>query len=169
MSTSSRKPTLYVAIAIIAFTLIALSAIFLRVYRLPFIIIDIFGIRNSITHWIGWIGAIWMALYTPIYSIAKRRKPELTSRLLRVHVIGNLIAVMFVSIHFAQQVTRPANNYPNLGTGIVLYVAMIILVSSGFVVYFGYGKRWLKVIRQLHPAVALTFYLTIIMHIIHGI
>jgi hypothetical protein len=169
MSTESRRSTFYIALAIIAFTVLSIAAIFLGVYRLPFVIIDILGARNSVTHWVGWAGAIWMALYTPVYSIVKRRRPVLISGLLRAHVIGNLIAVMFVSVHFAHQVTRPANNYPDLGTGIVLYIAMILLVSSGFMVYFGYGKRWFKMIRQLHPAVALTFYLIIIMHIIHGI
>jgi hypothetical protein len=31
------------------------------------------------------------------------------------------------------------------------------------------GKRFFRQIRFLHPAFALTFYMVIIMHIIHGI
>ena len=89
--------------------------------------------------------------------------------MLKIHVFGNLLSVTMISIHFAHQVTRPASNYPELGTGIVLYSAMILLVSTGFLQYFGLAKSKIKAIKFLHPAIALTFYLTIIMHILHGI
>jgi hypothetical protein len=89
--------------------------------------------------------------------------------MLKVHVLGNLLAVMLVSIHFAHQVTRPPTNYPDLGTGVVLYISMVLLVLTGFMLYFGFGKRLIKQLRFLHPSIALTFYLTIILHIIHGI
>jgi len=89
--------------------------------------------------------------------------------MLKVHCLGNLLAVMLVSIHFAHQVTRPPSNYPDLGTGVVLYVAMVLLVSTGVLLNFGFGKGLIKQLRFLHPSIALTFYLTIILHIIHGI
>jgi hypothetical protein len=89
--------------------------------------------------------------------------------MLRVHVLGNLLSVMLVSIHFAHQVTRPPTNYPDLGTGVVLYSSMVLLVSTGFMLNFGFGKRFIKQLRFLHPSLALTFYLTIIQHIIHGL
>ena len=88
--------------------------------------------------------------------------------MLNVYVIGNLLAATLVSIHFAQQVTRPISNYSELDTGIVLYAAVILLVSCGFMVRFGLGSRF-KQLRFIHTSVAVTFYLTIIMHIIHGI
>jgi len=89
--------------------------------------------------------------------------------MLLVHVFGNLLAVMLVSIHFAHQVTRPPTNYPDLGTGIVLYVSMVLLVSTGFLLFFRFGKRLVKQLRFFHPIIALTFYLTIILHIIHNL
>ena len=89
--------------------------------------------------------------------------------MLNVYVIGNLLAATLVSIHFAQQVTRPISNYSELDTGIVLYATVILLVSCGFMVRFGLGSRFIKQLRFIHTSVTVTFYLTIIMHIIHGI
>jgi len=79
-----------------------------------------------------------------------------------------LPAVLRVSIHFAHQVTRPASNYPDLGTGIVLYATMILLVKTGIVLISNIGTKFVKQTRFLNPAFALTFYTVIIMHIIQG-
>lgn len=83
-------------------------------------------------------------------------------------MIGNLIAVLLVSVHFAHQVTRPAGNYPDLSTGIILYVTMILLVLTGFIMYSGIAKRLYKQILFFHPAFTLTFYMVIIIHIIRN-
>ena len=79
-----------------------------------------------------------------------------------------MLAVLRVSIHFAHQVTRPASNYPDLGTGIVLYATMILLVTTGMVSISNIGTKFAKQTSFLHPAFALTFYTVIIMHIIRG-
>jgi hypothetical protein len=79
-----------------------------------------------------------------------------------------LLAVLLVSIHFAHQVTRPASNYPDQGTGIVLYATMILLVKTGMVLISNIGTKIVKQTRFLHPAFDLTFYTAIIMHIIQG-
>ncbi|MBN1683000.1 hypothetical protein JW865_05555 [Candidatus Bathyarchaeota archaeon] len=120
-------------------------------------------------HWLGWIGTLFIAITVPIYFFIKRKMPKKIRGMLKIHVFGNLLSVTMISIHFAHQVTRPASNYQELGTGIVLYAAMILLVSSGFLQYFGLAKSKIKSMKFLHPAIALTFYLTIIMHILHGI
>jgi uncharacterized membrane protein len=88
---------------------------------------------------------------------------------LNIHIIGNLVAVLLVSVHFAHQVTRSTSAYPDLGTGIVLYAAMMLLVATGILRYSGIGKRFAKQIIFLHPAFAVTFYMVIILHILHGI
>jgi hypothetical protein len=51
---------------------------------------------------------------------------------------------LLVSIHFAHQVTRPASNYPDLGTGIVLYATMILLVTTGMVLISNIGTKFVK-------------------------
>ena len=37
---------------------------------------------------------------------------------------------MLISIHYAQQVGRPAAFYPDLGTGLALYIVMVTLVIA---------------------------------------
>ena len=167
--TRTRGTLFWAASMIILATTILVAAVFLRLWRLPFIQIEVLGIRNSPVHWVGWIGTTYIALYTAFYSLAKRRYPSLMRRLLNFHVLGNLLSVAFISIHFSHQVTRPPTAYPALGTGVVLYASMILLVLTGFSTRFGYSGSYPKQVRWLHAATALTFYLSIAMHIIHGI
>jgi len=72
---------------------------------------------------------------------------------------------MFVSIHFTQQISRPPQAFPQLGTGIVLYAAMILLVLTGFFLRF----KPVRYSRVLHTSVAVSFYLIIVVHVLHGL
>jgi hypothetical protein len=164
-----KKLILSIASLIIVATTIIVALIFLRAFRLPFVNVSILGADYSLTHWVSWIGTLYIAFATPIYPIIKHRFPKYLSSTLSFHITGNLIGVMLVSVHFAHQVTRSASNYPDLGTGIVLYATMLFLASTGFIQYSSLTKKFAKQIRFLHPAFALTFYTVIIMHIIHGI
>ena len=164
-----KKVVLTVASIIIVATVIIVTLIFLRAFRLPFVNVNILGATYSLTHWVGWIGALYIAFATPIYPMVKHRFPKHLRRTLYFHIIGNLTGVLLVSVHFAHQVTRSASNYPDIGTGIVLYATMLILASTGFMQYSSLAKRFAKQIKFLHPAFALTFYTVIIMHIIQGI
>ena len=164
-----KKLVLSIAAIIIMVTIVVVALVFLRVFRLPFVYVTILGANHSLTHWIGWIGALYIAFATPVYPITKRKFPPLIKSALSSHIVGNLIAVLLVSTHFAHQVTRPASSYPDLGTGIVLYATMIILVSTGFIQYSSIAKKYINQMKFLHPAFALTFYTVIVMHIIQGI
>jgi hypothetical protein len=163
------KLILLASCIIVIITIILEAVIFLHITRLPFIQISVLGVTNSLTHWIVWIGTLYVAFATPFLPIIKRKASKHFRAMLNVHMIGNLLAVMLISVHFAHQVTRSATSYPNLGTGIVLYAAMVLLATTGLVLASGIGARFYKQIRFLHPALALAFYLVIVMHIIHGI
>ena len=89
-----------------------------------------------IHHWLSWTGTLFVAIFTPFYYWKKRSNPASLKNLLKVHIFGNLFAFMFVSIHFAQQMSRPAQFFPHLGTGIVLYPTMLLLVTTGFIQRF---------------------------------
>jgi hypothetical protein len=109
---------------------------------------------------------MYIAFATPIYPIIKRKYFHLIDKMLSIHVTGNLLGVLLVSIHFAHQITRPLSSYPDLGTGIVLYVAMIVLSATGLILITGIGRKFYRTIRFLHPAFAITFYTVIVMHIL---
>jgi len=156
----------WIAIGIILITTCLSIATFLRWFRLRFQVGPFY-----FTHWLGWIGSLFIAFYTPTYYILKRRNPRHVKTLIKIHVFGNLLAVMLISIHYAQQMGRPAQFYPELGTGLTLYIVMFLLVATGFLHRFGILDRLRRYRvflphqnRFLHIAITTTFYIVIIVH-----
>ena len=138
-------------------------------------------------HWLGWIGAVYIAFATPTFYILRRRYPKRRNSMIGFHIFGNLFAFMLVSLHFAQQISRPPEFFPELGTGIIQYIAVLLLVSTGFVhKYHTLEKRSIAVSskqlhkyhqriypphrnRFIHISITLTYYLVIIFHVIDHI
>lgn len=157
------------ALAIVAATAIVMAAVLLRLVRLPFTQINIMGAINSPQHWTGWIGSLIMLAVTAWYVYAKRARHAPTANTLRLHAFGNLLGFLLVSTHLAHQVTRSPTNYPDLGTGIVQYVAVVILVTTGLTTFFAVKPAWIRYYKFLHPAAAMTLLMSIILHIIHDL
>lgn len=151
------------ALALIIATAILMAATYFRWINLGFVVGP-----YRFTHWVGWIGALYIAVAVPAYAIFKRRKPQKMKGLLRMHVYGNLLAFLLISIHFASQMARPT--LPDLGTGIALYTAMLLLAATGLLQRFRIiqGLK-LQGNRFLHVSLAVSFYLVIGIHILHGI
>jgi len=84
-------------------------------------------------HWLGWIGTVYIAFATPTFYILKRRYTNRLRLMVGFHVFGNLFAFLLISLHFAQQISRPPQFFPELGTGIIQYFAVLLLVSTGFI------------------------------------
>jgi hypothetical protein len=134
-------------------------------------------------HWLGWIGTFFIAFATPTFYILKRRYPKRLNSMVGFHIFGNLFAFMLVSLHFAQQISRPPQFFPELGTGIIQYVVVILLASTGFIHKFHTlettssrqsHKYHQKIYpphrnRFLHVSITLTFYIVVIFHIIDHI
>lgn len=157
------KLSAYIALLFILATVSSMIAIIFDIVELHFAIGP-----YDFHHWLSWTGTTFIAIFTPIYYWMKRNKPGSLKNLLRVHVFGNLLSFLFVSIHFTQQITRPARFYPDLGTGIVLYPTILLLVATGFVTRFLSYKNKSKLLF-IHRGITFTFYLVIIVHILHGI
>lgn len=123
-----------------------------------------------LSHWFVWIGTVYVAIAVPVIAGLKKRRPQRYKTLFRTHVFGNLLAFMLISLHFASQISRPASSYPDLGTGLVLYIAMLLLVGTGFL-QRSQLRSSIKPIsyRFVHMGSAVTFYLIIIVHILHGL
>jgi hypothetical protein len=121
-------------------------------------------------HWFVWIGTLYIALAVPIIAILKKRYVSKFLTLFRVHVIGNLLAFLLISIHFAGQITRPAEFYPDLGTGLALYITMILLVATGYTHRF----QLIPIIKSqtrkfTHVGLSFSFYTIISIHTLHGL
>jgi len=120
------------------------------------------------SHWLVIVGTTYIGIATPAFSILKNRPHAKYETLIQLHVIGNLSAVLLVTIHFASQVTR--STPARLETGLALYVVMLLLVVSGFMYRFRFLPRLSIGTNRLgHVGVALSFYMLIVIHILHGI
>ena len=119
-------------------------------------------------HWLSFIGVGYIAIYTPVYSIMKRRSTARIRTLLSIHVLGNLTAFLLISLHFTQQMGRPAEFAPTLGTGIALYIIVGIMVLTGLMQRYRLAGRFLKTGRFVHVSLSLSFYIVIIIHVLHN-
>jgi len=123
-----------------------------------------------LNHWFVLIGTFYIAFAVPVIVTLKRHHPNSVRSLIRIHMFGNLLAFALISVHFASQISRPAARYPNLGTGLALYVALILLVGTGISQRFHLTQKIKpQTYRFLHTGAAVTFYLIIVIHILHGL
>ena len=120
-------------------------------------------------HWLAWAGALFIAIYTVAFYVLKSRKRDSYDTLLRVHVYGGLLSATLIALHFAHHVTRPAEFYPDLGTGIVLFAALVISVFAGFLMRFRWLRGGMREWRLFHTGAAGAFYLVIVVHTLQGL
>jgi hypothetical protein len=155
----------WIATAILVITIAAMFAIILNFVRIGFFVGPF-----RLNHWFVWIGTIYIAFAVPVIARIKKRCPQQYGLLVKTHIFGNLLAFMLISLHFASQISRPAEAYPDLGTGLVLYAAMVLLVGTGFLQRFRLTPSVKPgSYRFLHMGAAIAFYRIIIVHILHGL
>jgi len=87
-------------------------------------------------------------------------------RFLSIHAFGNLVAFMFISMHVASQLSRTAPFAPDFGTGIILFLLVLIQVMSGMLIKLNILRSYYKQRRLIHVAVAYFFYVFIFSHIL---
>lgn len=162
-SNLSRGVSLWIALLIILVAICLFVASYLHYINVSFVLGPF-----RFSHWLALVGTSFIILYTPIYYVWRHRNPKLFLPLRRVHVFGNLISVALISVHFDGQISRPPQAYPPLGTGIVLYAMMLLLVVTGFVQRFQIVKN-LRYWRFCHVGAVIIFYLVIVVHILHGL
>lgn len=120
-------------------------------------------------HWLAWLGSAYIAFFVPVLRWVRATDPRRYRNLLPYHIYGNLISVAFITMHFSQQMARPPQFAPDLGTGVVLYASMFLLVATGILLQFRFFKARRSWWRYLHTGVTTTFYLIIVVHILQGV
>ncbi len=121
-------------------------------------------------HYIAFAGTLYIAFGVILFSALRRRNPNKYRMLLKAHTIGNLLSFLLISLHFAGQVGRPANFYPNFGTGLALYIGMVALVGTGLALRFSLFRNLSsQTNRFIHVSLVFAFYLVIGIHILHGL
>lgn len=122
------------------------------------------------SHWMGIIGAFYILIFTPLYYFMKRRFPNRRKTLINIHIFGFTTSYLLVSIHFAGQLSRPLQFYPDLGAGLALYILVTFLVLTGYL----YRYRPIKLKsgkllpphfnRALHVGLVSGVYIVLIVH-----
>ena len=160
---ATKEKDFWVAIAILIATIAVMLTVVLHIIRVNQIIGPF-----RLSHWFVWTGTLYIAIAVPTIAILKKRHPQRYKILFRTHVFGNLLAFILISLHFASQISRPS--LPELGTGIFLYIAMVLLVGTGFLQRFQLlPSIKTQSYRFIHMGSAVAFYLIIIVHILHGL
>ena len=161
---SIKSLAFWIATSIVLVAILLILATYFRWFRLT---AELGG--ESVHHWFSYSGTAFIGIYLPLYSFLKRRYTSKQKLLLYIHVFGNLLAFSAISIHFTHQLTRPAQAYPDLGTGVALITTLVILIITGFVLRFQLIGKGLKSWRWVHTGLILSFYLIIVLHILHGL
>lgn len=164
MPRSRKSGQFYIAIALVLAVIILSIGTYLLWWNLHFSIGPLY-----FHHWLSFVGAGYIAVFTPIYAIMKRRSPRRFGTLLNIHVFGNLVAFLLISLHFTHQLGRLAQFAPTLGTGLTLYVIVAVMVMTGFVQRFQLAGRFLKSWRFIHVSLSLSFYIVVVLHILHNL
>jgi hypothetical protein len=116
----------------------------------------------TITHLASYIGGFWIAIFTPIYQVLKRRSPQHFKSMLNVHVLGNLLAFVLITTHL----THREINSVFLGSGTALYIALVSMVVTGIIQRFNLLKSIRKQVKFVHVSMTTAFYLILIVHVI---
>ena len=154
---------------LLALLIIIVAASFSIIVYLHWMSMGFFIGQFRLSHWLTIIGSSYIAIATPIFIILRRIYPQKTMILFRFHIFGNLLLFALISIHFASQMGRPATNFPELGTGLVMFIAMVLQVTSGFTQRFILINRNPKALQFIHASLIIIFYAAILFHVLHGL
>lgn len=155
----------WLAFMIILVTVYLMVATYLDWFQLNFFVGSF-----RFPHWLVWIGTLYIAFFTPAYYVLKRRYPKRLKAFVKMHVFGNLFAFLLISVHFAQQIGRPPQFFPDLGTGLALYLVMLVLTATGFFHRFQMVRSLRPHFnRFMHVSVTMSFYIIIGIHILQGL
>lgn len=159
----SKNSEFWLSLIILLVTFIASNIFFFAWYNLTF-----FLGPYLFSHWFSLIGFLFVSILLPIYYLLRRKRPQNSKVLLRIHVFGNLFSFFLISSHFAQHLGRLAATFPYLETGIISFVITGILVTTGFFERFRITGKQIKYIKNIHRYITLFFYLIIIIHTLQG-
>jgi hypothetical protein len=116
-------------------------------------------------HWLGIIAAIFPAVSIPIHYIIKRKRPQNRRKILKIHVLGNLVAFLLISLHFAQNVGRLSGALERLGAGVALYFVFSLIVATGILERYQTSGKLLRCIKIIHKYTIIFLYLALLIHL----
>jgi hypothetical protein len=155
-----KNPEFWLALVLVLLTIFVLFVFYPRSFIMTI---------NPIYHWLSWVGASYISIAVPVLYVLKNRYTNRYQWVMRIHIFGNLVAIAIISAHVTYQIGGP----PILGTfthlGLTLVIAFVLLVITGFMLRYQLLNRYRKSIRFVHVSLITTFYLVLIVHILHGL
>lgn len=119
-------------------------------------------------HWLTIIGTSYIGIATPTFVLLRRFSTLKIKLLRRFHIFGNLILFTLISIHVAGQTSRTLADYPSLGLGLAMFIALTLEVISGFAERFPIIPQISqKTNKFIHASLIMVFYLVIGFHVLH--
>lgn len=153
------KTQFRLAIGLLAISIFVAVGTYMRLWDIHFSIGPFF-----LDHWLAIIGGTYLLIFIVVFAYMKRYTAVKRGTLLKIHVFGNLLAVMFVSVHFAQQMGRPAEFAPDLGTGLATYLLLMVIVAAGFMLRFGLLTQKRESWRLFHVGLSLSLFIVVVIH-----
>ena len=153
----------WLSLVILLVAVVFSAVAYVNWYELLFFVGSIFFV-----HWVGLGATIFIAVFVPIYYVIKRTKPRKIKTLLRIHVFGNLLGFLLVSVHSSQNIGRLAGAYSRLGDGFVLFLVMTIIVATGMIERFAGKPKLAKYTKPIHRYTVVIFYLVVLLHTLQG-
>ena len=137
---------------------------FVNWIKLSFYVGDLFFV-----HWLSIAATIFIAVLVPVYYVLKRVSPKHFKMLLRIHVFGNLLAFLLISIHFAQHTGRLIWFISRLADGLALFLVLSIIVATGMIERFGAKLKLARYIKFVHSYAVVLFYLVLVYHVLQSL
>jgi uncharacterized membrane protein YciS (DUF1049 family) len=160
---------------LIALSIVIIAVVLSFVTYNRMIRVNFFMGNLRFSHWLAIIGTIGIAIATPLFTLLKRSNHYSWTKITRFHIFSNLIFFALITFHFATQVARPPSNFPELGSGIAMFIAMSLQIISGFTQRFrSQGTIYKKLINPkankfFHASLVMVFYAVIAFHVLHGL
>ncbi len=121
--------------------------------------------NQDIFHWLAVTAAVYLALSTPVFFYAKHRLNEKYQPIMKLHVFGNILALLLITFHATFQTPVRFIKVALDFLGPTLYISLMFLLITGFVMRFRFSGRYRPAFRYLHVSLVVTFYLLVFFHV----
>jgi hypothetical protein len=156
-----RSLDFWASLLILLFTVVVAAWVYVNWFGLSFFVGDLLFV-----HWVGLAATIFVAVMIPVYYVLKRKSRKKFKLLLRVHVFGNLLSFLLISVHFAQNTGRLSGFPSKLGDGLVLFLVLSIIVVTGMLVRFGAKMKFVRYVKFVHSYAVVVFYFVMAFHVL---
>ena len=159
-----RNPEFLASLLILLITVVFSAWAYVNWFGLLFFVGDLLFV-----HWLALAATVFISALVPVYIVLKRKSPKNIRTLLRLHVFGNLLSFLLVSIHFAQNAGRLAGFISRLEDGFVLFLVLAVIVATGMIERFGARLKPVRYLKPVHRYSVVVFYLVMVIHVLQAL